>query len=268
MVHKEFDQARLLPGNQDPVRKSALDRAEKIVLEAGVVWPAGEMSVPAEVPQAPRIETTTPLEQVAREYGRKKPHTPAEITAFNQVLVAAIGEANGGILFSLPILTDKEKAVKAQESKGRGILAIPEGMTAAHIAKAYKLIGNEYVPGLWSTREDSRIKQELHVGYRALDVQVEAPHLDTTQAALEKKMRDEDAHGMNLSEYLYGSLVSKLATGYYLDERTLTRLLGSSRGGQVVSAGFNSSGYLIVVSNLGPQNQLDHLGGRLSAEVK
>lgn len=273
MVHKEFDQARALPENQDPVKRFALDRAEEMVLEANVLWPVSEpvqtASSASVAETSPRIEVRSVLETAGKEYGKKKLHTPEEIHRYNQVLWNAIGHVNGEVVIA-PVLSGTKKDIELHEKQGRGILLVAEGYSEQRerhkIARAFgEILGNTFVPSHWSTQVDNPVKNDaLHTGYRAVDMQLEAPNTKTTEDMLSERMQEAHAEGMNHSEYLLASLMSKLTTGHYLDEKTYSRLSGSSRGGHVVGAGFGEYGGLDVDSLLYPQNQNDNLGGRFS----
>ena len=137
------------------------------------------------------------------------------------------------------------------------------------IARAFEVIDNAFFPRHWSAQKDNPIKNDkLHVGYRAVDMQLDAPYLKTDEEVLLREMERQEAEGMNLSEYDLANLVSKLTTGHYLDEKTWSRIPASSGGGRIVCANVGGDGDLYVDSGLLPQYQVGYLGGRFSLGVK
>lgn len=224
---------------------------------------------------APRIEIKPRLAQAIEDYRVAKTHNPELVTSFNTALWAQIAEITG-VNVQVPGCPGTEQLIKEMEEKGKGIIFIPEeyaGQAQRYlIGAAFKLIDNSYVPDHWSMQPDNPVKNDrVHVGYRFVDMQIEAPNLRTN----EKQARDlmgkgkpeEGSDGMNLSEYSLAGLYSKLLTGRYLDEPSWSRLLSSSDDGRVVDAYFNPRGYFSVSSDWSPEDRNGNLGARFSSGV-
>lgn len=225
----------------------------------------------------PRIEIKSPLDQAIEEYN-SKPHTPELITAFNIVLWEQLSEI-AGVDVVVPVISQSEQArIAESETRGKGVILIPQGYEAQDqrrlIGAAFKLVGNSYVPSHWSVVAGNPVKNDIvHVGYRLVDMQINAPYLKTNEEQAKDLMKkgklEEGSEGMNESEYLIGALQSKLLTGQYLDQgSTWSRLLSSSHDGQVVRARFGPYGDLDVFSDLGPEYRDGVLGARFSSGVK
>ncbi len=267
---------RWIEGQQKLGNKAAVAMGENLRREFGEVPLEAAVSPSAKVVEstAPRIEIKPPLAQAIKEY--KKTRTPELITAFNTVLWDQITQISG-VDVSVPAYPGIEQQIKEMEARDKGLIFIPEQYAEQAqrplVAAAFKLLGNEYVPNNWSMQPDNPVKNDIiHVGYRFVDMQIEAPNLRTNEKQARDLMgrgkQEEGSEGMNLSEYALAGLYSKLLTGQYLDEGTWSRLLSSSDGGRVVRAGFYSHGDFDVDSGLGPEDRDDDLGARFSSGVK
>lgn len=226
-----------------------------------------------------RIELTrSPLDQAVAEYNKSKTHTPEFLTNFQRVLWGQLSEI-AGVDVVVPVIAQSEQnRIAESETRGKGVSLIPQGYEGQDkrrlIGAAFKLVGNKYVPDHWSVVDGNSVKNDIvHVGYRLVDMQINAPNLKTDEGMARDLMKkgkpEEGSEGMNESEYLIGALQSKLLTGQYLDQgSTWSRLLSSSDGGQVVRARFHPGGALFVHSYLGPEDRRDGLGARFSSGVK
>lgn len=220
----------------------------------------------------PRIEIKSSLDQAIAEY-KIKPHTPERVTRFQKVLWAQISEITG-VDVVVPVVVETRWEIEKREKKGKGIILIPQGYEGQNqrrlIAAGFKLVGNKYVPEHWSVQDDNQVKNDIiHVGYRFVDMQIDAPYLGTNEEQAKEAAIKEDAEGMNESEYLLAGLQSKLITGQYLDEgSTWSRLLSSSCDGRVVRADFGSDGDFDFYSGLRPGDHYVNLGARFSSGVK
>lgn len=214
-----------------------------------------------------------PLNRVVADYGTK-PHTPELVNAFQTVLWTTIGGITG-VEVVVPAVAESLDVIAKQERAGKGLIFVPvEYARQAQrplIAAAFRvLVDNEYVPGHWSMQEDNPVKNDLvHSGFRWVDMAIDAPHTGTNERQARDEAEKESSEGINLSEYLLAGLYSKITIDRYLDQvRTWSRLLGSSRGGQVIFVGFYPDGFLRVNSNLDPQDRDDVFGARFSQGVK
>lgn len=252
MVHKEFDLARQNPENSDPVRKLALDQAEGILLNAGVVWPV-------EQPITSRIEVTSSFEQVLRDY-KERPHTPQLVGAFHAVFFKGIAERAGVDLVVNPF-EESQRALSEHERNGDMVIYIPDEVAKdrALLMKLFPEYKNHY-----ALKDGNPFKDDVILsGYGYTESSIDAPFTRTTEEQLETELKKRNRVGLNITGDFLAGQVSKAISGKYLDqERTWARLLSSSEDGRVVNADFYQDGRFRVGSRLSPAFQYDSLGGR------
>lgn len=125
----------------------------------------------------------------------------------------------------------------------------------------------------YNVSEDNSVSDELFRsgGWRYVEASPEAPHLNTTELGLRKALAELGRDGMNWTEYVISSQMSRVLTGGYMDENTWCRLLGmlcsSGNVGVVHGSLFGADGYVYVYPHWDPQDRDGKLGGRSSEEV-
>lgn len=264
MAIERLDAAKVHLENQDPVKQFAIRQAKELLVAAGVKDPGPKiepaLASSAEVPAQPQIERPSLglLEQAVREF-KEKPHTPELVNRFWQTFLETSIESQG-LDIPVPIVSCDRTQEELEALKKEGRMWIPETkLTYPQLGKIFPKTGS------WALQEDSSIKDEYKEDAKGVDVEVDinAPNKNTTQQDLEKLFKKQGRNGMRLSTYILASQASKLLTNRYLDEGvTLSRLLGSRRGGRVVGANFNVNGSLRVDWSLDPQDRNSGLGGR------
>lgn len=220
-----------------------------------------------------RIEVKSPIEQI-RESWQTERHTPEFITRISQ-RIWDVAAPYIQIPFTRPdALPSTQRLFDRREKKGESALyqpvelATPEGRT--HLAQAYRMIGNSYVPQHWSVQAGNDVNNlNLHAGWRWISGQVKAPNLDTSAEKAGKTLLKYGVEGIDENEYLALGLHMKTTQDVYPDqEGTWTWVLNSSRDDRLVVAGFNQYGNFDVDSSLNADLHDSALGVRRSLGVK
>jgi len=118
----------------------------------------------------------------------------------------------------------------------------------------------------WATKADSGITVDSVLsGWMFVKSSLDAPDRNTTEAGLRDAFTKQNATGLTLNAYIIFGQFCREVFGSYPDIKTWSRLLGSSYGGDLVSARFNSDGFLRVDPRLSPEDAYDRVGGRSAA---
>ena len=203
------------------------------------------------------------LELATKEY-KRRPVDPGKATDFFRTLWAEDGRGVD-ISVSVPECPFTQEKLREMRRERRGPIYLPEALSTQ---ESRYLLGKMF-PKMksHSVEEGNTVTNEVvHSGWRQFDMSIDAPHLGTNESQLKAAMALGDEIPI-LNEFIFASQVSKLLTGKYLDEGTLSRILGSRRDGRVVRAHFDSAGSLDVHSFWNPGHRSSHLGGRFSRGV-
>lgn len=121
--------------------------------------------------------------------------------------------------------------------------------------------------GHWSLQKDSGIKDNYALsGWKFVEAALETPYCSTDEEQLRGIFESQGAKGLNEVFYLVFGRYCKVVHDRYPDRETWTRILGSSKPGRVLYAGFGSDGDPYVDNGLKPSYVLSNLGGRSAVD--
>lgn len=218
--------------------------------------------LPKKLPDAqPEKVSISLLNQAIGEY-KNSSHTPELVTQIWQILWQAVGERIELKLTTQPV--DRSALeIEDVEANGNGMILVPAEVATQ---QTRDLLGQAYPKmASYSTKKDNPITNEgKQEGWFDIETTIDAPNLNTRENDLKKLFKSQGREGQNLTQYIVGSQFSKLTIGYYFDENTASRLLGSRHEGRVVFAYFPRGGRLSVDWDLQPDDRRPDIGGRSS----
>lgn len=199
------------------------------------------------------------LDQSVREF-KEKPHTPEVVTSYWQTLWQVWGE-KVGLSLTIPACDRTAEEIVQLEEEGRKLVYVPD-----HVAsqKSRHLLGRMF-PEMqsYSVKENNAVTNESNQGgWFDIEASLDSPNFNTTEKDLEGQFKREGKVGQRLNTYIVGSQDAELQTGYFFDEMTFSRLLGSRYDGHVVVADSRVYGVLGVGWSLGPRDHISGWGGR------
>jgi hypothetical protein len=161
---------------------------------------------------------------------------------------------------------DTKRIQEEKEERGRVLVFALKTLTDKEglitLGKLFPAMGS------WSTKPGSSVVVEpVLFGWMFVESSLDAPNRNTTEPELREVFAKQNAKGYGLPVYIIFGQFCKEVFGSYPDINTWSRLLGSSRGGGVLSADFHSDGSLSVDRGLNPENSHGNVGGR-SAVVR
>lgn len=225
---------------------------------------ARKLGAPESFSVASSVKTEAPmsiesplLKSPVAEY-KSQPHTPELITNFWQTFLDTSIKTQG-LDIPVPAVSCDRTQVELEALKKEGRMWVPEArLTYPQLGLVFPKMGS------YAVQKDSPIKDEFEQDVKGVDVEadLDAPNRSTTQKDLENLFKKQRRKGMRLSTYVLASQASKLLTGHYLDENTVSRLFGSRGGGDVVHASFGADGRLGVFWALYPLRRDPGIGGR------
>jgi hypothetical protein len=202
------------------------------------------------------------LEQATREY-KNEPTNPEHLTQFTGAFWAEAGRKikKDYVVSEFPLSAHE---IKEKQEKGYMPVFVPAEVSRVDLGKMFPKMGS------WAVQEgNSAVDVVNNSGWLWIEASIDAPNLNTTQIQLKEKFRKERKQGQSLRSYIIGGQISKLLTDKYFDQGpTWSRLLGSCDGGGVLSADFDSDGYLDVNSGWVPEVCDGSLGGRFEEVIK
>jgi len=154
--------------------------------------------------------------------------------------------------------------IQAEKDRDRGFIYLPQQLaTAEALADLGKLFPKMQS---WSVSGDSdarKIKNTKDLfGWLSVEMALNMPNPDTTEARLREIFSQQIAEGENLNVYIVFGQFCREVLGQYPDIPGYVRLLGSSYGGGVLNAGFGEGGGLDVDRGWDPGSRYSNLGGR------
>lgn len=201
------------------------------------------------------------LRRTIEEY-KTRPHTPELITRTWQVVWQTWRE-QGKLDIDItvaPCDRTQEELVRLEKERGMMIYVPSQLATQGSrhlLAKIFPPIQGD------SVKEGNSVTNENPcAGWLDIEASLDAPNRIATEEDLGRRFLSNEKEGQNLTDYIIGSEFSKLTTGHFFDEETSSRLLGSRRGGRVVTACFSAHGHLAIYWHYYPQARHPLLGGR------
>ncbi len=227
-----------------------------------------DVPLPGQILTSGTEQTLAPRTDLLAQAIKEKLSTPELVTSFWRTKLQADGK-RAGIDIVVPDCDWSAEAIQRPmiDKDGNLILGmlVPalDELTLPLLGRMYPLMRS------YAVAENTPITDTHETrGYIKVYASVDAPNRDTTQTQLEEFARKQGYIGARLRTYILASQASKDFTGKYLDqEDTSSKLLGSLRGGGVLSAYFRPDGFLDVIWGLGPEGHGSRLGGRFE-EVK
>jgi hypothetical protein len=205
-----------------------------------------------------------PSLEAATEAYQENLHSPELTTAFWEVFWTENGK-KASLDLAVPQCPWDETQIKEMAKRGKAPIVLPEEVSTQ---ESRHLLGQMF-PKMnnHSTREGNAITNKVdHFGWRQFDTALDAPHAKKTEDKLREIMTSQGDEEPTLNEYIVASQASKLLTGHYLDEKTVSIIFGSLNGGGVVGASFHPDGELFVRTFLSSGFQYWNWGGRFSRE--
>lgn len=202
------------------------------------------------------------LQQAVQEY-KTSPHTSELVDRTFQTLWGVWG-ARVGHSFNVPNCDRTAEALEALRAEGRGVLLEPDEL---YTREGLILLGRVF-PNMqrWSDDEYATIVNEYDGGgCIAVEMTLAAPYRPKrgyTEQQLNHAIAADGRKGQRLATYIVLGQFLNEVTGHYPDEKTWSRLLGSSVEGSTLLARFYPNGGLRVYSALDPQDRSPGLGGR------
>lgn len=190
---------------------------------------------------------------------KRNPTSPEAVANFWQSFIRVSIE-NSGAEIDVPEIPPCDRTpeeLEALKQEGRMMVYNPGFSYPVH-GKVFPKMNS------YSVKEDSPIKDKgAKSGWVDVEIDIDSPNRDTKEDDLEKLFKSQGRNGMRLSTYIWAGQASKVLTDQYFDQgSTYSRLLSSSRGGEVVDAYFDSNGGLSVNWLLVPQDHGPDWGGR------
>jgi len=157
--------------------------------------------------------------------------------------------------------------IQAEKDRGRVFIYLPPQLaTVSALADLGKLFPKMQS---WSVSGGSDAQKIKHTkdfsGWLSVELALNIPHPDTTEARLRQIFSQQNAEGETLNAYIVFGQFCKEVFGQYPDIPGYVRLLGSSYDGGVLNAYFYEDGGLSVGHCLAPGDRRSHLGGRSAA---
>ncbi len=212
------------------------------------------------VPQASdRMATTGLLDRVIGEF-KEKPHTPELVNRFWQTFLET-SITGQGLDIPVPVISCDRTQEELEALRKHGGMWVPETkLTYPQLGKIFPKMGSR------ALQENSpiTIKDEFEQDVRGVDVEaaLDAPDNDIIQFDPKEAFEARGRKGMRLSTFILTAQASKALTDHYLDEKTVSRLFGSSYMGRMVFACFYEGGELYVHWFELPRGHGSYLGVR------
>jgi hypothetical protein len=105
----------------------------------------------------------------------------------------------------------------------------------------------------WAALPDNLVaNDEERTGWFDYDAAVDAPWLDTTEAALRQRIAADRRTLLNLNQYIVAAQTTFGLTGVYLDSRRTWSRLGATLDGRIVAARFDGTNVAVGLGNEDP----------------
>lgn len=200
------------------------------------------------------LDAQLAIKKAVKEY-RTGLHTPELVREYWQTLWREWGE-KADLDIVVPACDRDQKKIDRLRGKDRRLVYVPQevaGQETRHLlGKIFPKMGS------YSVRKGNGVVNiSGEGGWFDIEDSLSSPNTRTTEGQLRKLFDEAGTRGMRLNTYIIGSQVARLETGYFFDETTWSRLLGSQVEDRVVYARFAPDGFLYVSSYW-----LQHMGGR------
>ena len=154
--------------------------------------------------------------------------------------------------------------IQAEKDRGRGFICLPSQLaTVSALADLGKLFPKMQSWSVSGGDDAKKIKNTKDLsGWLAVELAVNMPNPNTTEAELRKIFSKQNTEGETLNTYIVFGQFCKEVFGKYPDIPGWVRLLGSSYDGDVLSTDFFEDGILFVNHRWVPDYHDSSIGGR------
>lgn len=250
---------RELRGTGDP---RDLGRAETVaswLKERGSDIPLSSIAAPVEK-QAVKTPEADSIVLAIAEYEAKS-LTPEIVNKTWQTLWKVWGETVGQ-KFDVPSCDRTSEELAQLQKENKAVLLIPGNVDLVTLGRIFPQMVS------WAVSEGTIIAEQSKGGSIDIEMDLNSPHRDTTEAQARDLLKSQGRDGQRLKTYIVGSQFSKLLTGHYFDENSWSRLPGSRVGGRLVHARCYSVGNLNVNSDLNPRDRRPSVGFRSEGAIQ